>query len=139
MHTIVSFARGDAADRLLAGLLPARDAVDHDSDPASRPVSMARYLVREADSRFRILQRLYDGSVPACIRSQIRDQLLADVRIWTDSPVGRGPWPRSSELSRGDLLAFATELQRLAGDGGSLQPVLHEVAEIVFSRAMSLD
>lgn len=137
MNTTVSVARGDAADRLLADLLPARHVAD-DDNPASRPASMARYLVREADSRFRILQRLYDGAVPACIRTQIREQLLADVCIWSDSPVGRGPWPRSSELTRGDLLAFATELQRLAGNG-LLQSVLQDVAEIVFSRARAAD
>lgn len=138
MNTTASFARGDAADRLLAGLLPARHVAD-DDNPASRPATMARYLVREADSRFRILQRLYDGAVPACIRTQIRDQLLADVRIWTDSPVGRGPWPRSSELTRDDLLAFATELQRLADEDGVLQAEVHDVADSVLSRVMTLN
>lgn len=138
MNTTLSFARGNAAERLLAGLLPARQSITDDADDMAQPVWMARYLVREADSRFRILQRLYDGAVPACIGAQIRDQLLADVSAWSDSPIGRGPWPRTSELTRGDLLAFATELQRLAGEGSALQPMLQEVADSLLARATAL-
>lgn len=138
MNASSSSVRGSAAHRLLADLLPAsRRDHGHAGETVPQPVWMARYLAREADSRLRILQRLHDGAAPDV--TGIRDQMLADVRVWSESPAGRGPWPRSSAISRDDLLCFATELKQLDCTSEALQPVLQEVSDIVFSRARTLN
>lgn len=130
-------------------LLPRLHAADDDSDSVrgtdgSHPrdagivqaARMARFLARQAQTRYRITRMMGDGNGAAVSAVAIGRQLQADFEDWCGTSLGR--WPRPRTLAPMDVLVFAAHLQQLALQEGPLQSAYQSVADAGFDRAMAM-
>lgn len=137
-----------AVARLVLGFYPSDDdggdLVHGPGGPRARDPgilqagTVARFLAREALTRYRITQALGGEKAAAGGISAIRQQLLEDFDAWCGTRPGKWPWPRPRKLAPIDLLVFAAHLQQLALQDGPLQTAYQSVADAGFERGMAM-
>lgn len=100
---------------------------------------VARFLAREALSRYRIAESLGEGKVGRRVVTDITRQLLEDLDDWCGTPPPRRwPFPLPGRLRALDVFTFAAHMQSLALDKGPLQQAYQAVADAGFERGLKM-
>lgn len=132
--------------RLILGFYPADDddgdLVHGPGGPRASGVlqagHMARFLAREALTRYRITQALGDAKSAAGSVTVIGQQLRQDFDDWCGTRPPIWPIPRRRIPQAMDVLTFAAHLQELALQDGPLQSAYQSVADAGFERGIAM-